>query len=154
MRDPASSRDPLAEARRAQLLARAFTVLIVLTLGLIVLGALVRAHGAGLACPDWPRCFGVWVPVLDLRIGFEWAHRAMAGSISLLFAGLGLGILPCLVGSRHPGLRCLSGSEAVLTREIWLVLPRELRDVPRVRVVGDWLVERFHRDEARFSRTA
>lgn len=68
--------------------------------------------------------------------------------------GLGLGILPCLVGSRHPGLRCLSGSEAVLTREIWLVLPRELRDVPRVRVVGDWLVERFHRDEARFSRTA
>ena len=62
MRDPASSRDPLAEARRAQLLARAFTVLIVLTLGLIVLGALVRAHGAGLACPDWPRCFGVWPP--------------------------------------------------------------------------------------------
>ena len=68
--------------------------------------------------------------------------------------GLGLGILPCLVGSQHPGLRCLSGDQAVLSREIWLVLPRELRDVPRVRVVGDWLIERFRRDETRFSRTA
>ena len=68
--------------------------------------------------------------------------------------GLGLGILPCLVGGHHPGLRCLSGDQAVLSREIWLVLPRELRDVPRVRVVGDWLVERFRRDEARFSRAA
>jgi hypothetical protein len=66
--------------------------------------------------------------------------------------GLGLGILPCLVGSQHPGLRCLSGDQAVLSREIWLVLPRELRDVPRVRVVGDWLIERFRRDETRFSR--
>lgn len=68
--------------------------------------------------------------------------------------GLGLGILPCLVGSQHPGLRCLSGDQAVLSREIWLVLPRELRDVPRVRVVGDWLIERFRRDETRFSRTS
>ena len=68
--------------------------------------------------------------------------------------GLGLGILPCLVGGHHPGLRCLSGDKAVLSREIWLVLPRELRDVPRVRVVSDWLVERFHRDEARFASTA
>lgn len=68
--------------------------------------------------------------------------------------GLGLGILPCLVGNQHPGLRCLSGDKAVLSREIWLVLPRELRDVPRIRVVSDWLVERFRRDEARFARTA
>ena len=89
MRDPASSRDPLAHASRVRRVARSISALAALTLGLIVLGALVRAHGAGLACPDWPRCFGVWVPVLDLRIGFEWAHRVMAGSISLLFVGLG-----------------------------------------------------------------
>lgn len=104
MRDPASSRDPLARARRLRFLTRAFAGLIALTLGLIVLGALVRAHGAGLACPDWPRCFGVWVPVLDLRIGFEWTHRAMAGSISLLFAGLGLVVL------RDPAWRSAAGA--------------------------------------------
>ena len=38
--------------RRATLLALA------LTYALIVLGAWVRATGSGLACPDWPTCYG------------------------------------------------------------------------------------------------
>lgn len=65
--------------------------------------------------------------------------------------GLGLAILPRLVGERHAGLRCLSGNDSVLSREMWLVVPRELRDVPRIRTVSDWLVERFRRDEASFA---
>lgn len=60
--------------------------------------------------------------------------------------GLGLGVLPRLVGARHAALCCLSGDEPVLRREMWLVVPRELRDVPRIRAVSDWLVERFRAD--------
>ena len=77
-----------AESPRALRLATGFAALVTLTFGLIVLGAMVRAHGAGLACPDWPLCFGEFVPEFDLKVGFEWAHRAVAGGVSLLFAGL------------------------------------------------------------------
>jgi cytochrome c oxidase assembly protein subunit 15 len=41
---------------------------------LIMVGGLVRAVGAGLGCPDWPKCFGSWVPPLradQLPAGFD-----------------------------------------------------------------------------------
>jgi len=80
-----------AAARDARFLTRlsqAYAALVALTAGQIVLGALVRAHGAGLACPDWPLCFGTLVPRLDIRVAFEYGHRLLGGLVTLLFLAL------------------------------------------------------------------
>jgi cytochrome c oxidase assembly protein subunit 15 len=72
-------------------LAAGFAALHAATWLLIVVGALVRAHGAGLACPDWPLCFGELVPRFDVKVAFEWGHRLLAGCVT--FGLLGLTVL-------------------------------------------------------------
>lgn len=94
-------------------LASGFAVAAGLTFCLIVVGALVRAHDAGLACPDWPLCFGEVVPHFDLEIAFEWGHRVFAGAISLGLAGLTFFLL------RQPELRREFRPRLIL---LWMVL--------------------------------
>jgi cytochrome c oxidase assembly protein subunit 15 len=83
-----------AESRsRAALLARACFVFNGVILANIVLGALVRAHGAGLACPDWPLCFGDVIPRFDFKVAWEVSHRYVGWTFGATYLALGFGIL-------------------------------------------------------------
>ncbi len=53
-------------------------------LALIALGGSVRAMNAGLACPDWPLCFGQYVPDYHPQVYFEFIHRVLAGAVGLI----------------------------------------------------------------------
>jgi heme a synthase len=72
-------------------LRRATGLALALTYALIVLGAWVRATGSGLACPDWPTCYGHFLPLPGEipedagyayhQVMLEWLHRLIAGVI-------------------------------------------------------------------------
>lgn len=48
-------------------------ITIAATLFLIGVGGIVRGSGAGLGCPDWPKCFGMWFPPTSVgQIPPEW----------------------------------------------------------------------------------
>lgn len=86
--DAAADASEERRVRRLRRLAGGFGVLLGFTFAQLVIGALVRVHGAGLACPDWPRCFGAWVPEFDFEVAWEVGHRYYASGLALGFAAL------------------------------------------------------------------
>jgi len=55
-------------------------------IALIVIGSATRVMEAGLACPDWPLCYGTFLPLghMNLRVFLEWFHRLDAFLVGLL----------------------------------------------------------------------
>lgn len=73
--------------RRLRILS---VVVLVWIFAIMMLGGYTKAVGAGLACPDWPKCYGTWLPpwpedaqFTTHQIAAEWLHRAFVGSFAV-----------------------------------------------------------------------
>lgn len=60
------------------------------TLLLMAIGSATRVMNAGLACPDWPLCYGTLFPgqQMNLQVFLEWFHRLDAALIGVMAIAL------------------------------------------------------------------
>lgn len=106
--------------RRIARLRRLGILCVVGTVLLMTLGAWVKATQSGLACPDWPACYGEWLPPFpsmetggmdpdaadhadgytQAQVLYEWVHRAVA-------AALGVPVLLLFLLTRAQPIRSL-----------------------------------------------
>ena len=73
---------PKPRFRLGQLAAHVVVALI----ALVVIGGATRVMEAGLACPDWPLCYGSFLPgrQMNLQVFLEWFHRLDAFFVGIV----------------------------------------------------------------------
>ncbi len=67
----------------------AVKVSLVLVYLVICAGAVVRMTGSGMGCPDWPKCFGYYIPPTD-RADLEWTPGRAYEKGQVIIRGEGL----------------------------------------------------------------
>jgi len=70
---------------------------------LILIGGLVHGTGSSLACPDWPTCYGTFMPKMEGGVLVEHSHRLAAGTVVILT----LALAGLLTAARDEALRRL-----------------------------------------------
>ena len=75
------------------------------------------------------------VPAARLAARFD-GVLALADAVE---AGLGIGHLPCFVGDARPSLRRLAPPEPDFAADLWLLTHPDLRHLPRIRAVTEFL---------------
>jgi DNA-binding transcriptional LysR family regulator len=73
--------------------------------------------------------------------------RALAEAVA---AGLGISVIPCFIAAGNPSLRRLV-PDVLGTSEIWTAVHEDLKDVPRVRAVLDFVQALVQRERALFA---
>jgi cytochrome c oxidase assembly protein subunit 15 len=84
---------PTSQQQPKDMIRRLVWKMCVATLILMAIGSATRVMNAGLACPDWPLCYGELVPAkqMNLQVFLEWFHRldaALIGVSAIALCGL------------------------------------------------------------------
>tara|TARA_Y100001968_G_scaffold43888_1_gene33982 strand:- start:3744 stop:4670 length:927 start_codon:yes stop_codon:yes gene_type:complete len=84
-------------------LAQLASHLVVALIALVVVGGATRVMEAGLACPDWPLCFGSFLPgrQMNIQVFLEWFHRLDAFLVGI--ALLAQFVVSLIFRSKLPG---------------------------------------------------
>lgn len=99
--DPPSSPVPSLPSGLARALEFLTAHLVVALVALVAIGGATRVMEAGLACPDWPLCYGVLLPgrQMNVQVFLEWFHRLdafLVGVALLVLSALTLRFRACL----------------------------------------------------------
>lgn len=98
-----SAAQPQAEWQPRDIIRSLVWKMAIATWLLMAVGSATRVMNAGLACPDWPLCYGELVPTaqMNLQVFLEWFHRLDAALIGL--SAIALTALSWWYRTRLPG---------------------------------------------------
>ncbi|MDY7232236.1 LysR family transcriptional regulator [Hyalangium rubrum] len=98
------------------------------------------------AAAKWPEARWMNEVATSARVAVR--CNSLLSVVAAAGAGVGLGLMPCFMGDREPGLRRLMPPVASLRRDIWLVVHRDLQHNARVRAVLHFLAELIQRERS------
>lgn len=96
----------------------------------------------------------IFSPELDylgeVHAGLEAHLRATSINMQhrMIVEGAGIGILPDFIGEKDAGLVALMPTRVEIMRSFWMVIHEDLRRLPRIDAVAQWLQERVARMKA------
>jgi DNA-binding transcriptional LysR family regulator len=110
--------------------------------------------GHAMVLLDWPKgrtAVADWIVERTAQADIRVRSNSLTNLVSNVRAGLGLGALPCILGDGEPDLvRCFP-PPAELRSEMWLIVREELKAIPHVRALADFLAAHVIRQRPRLA---
>lgn len=82
-----------------------------------------------------------YVPLIEKDLTPSITSSNLVAQYAMTLAGQGLCVLPCFMARQEPRLRRVLPGVVSLTRSFWLIVHSDLRDLARVRMTSDFIVD-------------
>ena len=92
---------------------------------------------------DWPEARTLGRLAKSRRIAMRINH--LGNRIEAARQGLGVALLPSIMADRWPDLMRVSDGEPAMTRDMYVLVHEDMRNVPRIKACYDVLIERIEK---------